>query len=211
MPWTIGDVHVNTLSARSDVHIKGENVGSDLDSLDESIQGVLNRITIGEDHVTIKVGTGELEVMDGRVECKSELYLPVGLKFGDGSVQVSAAPVFVKAKLTSQQIPQQTGFTATTGNGRIIGMTEYFNSLASGAWSSTANEFTAPTKGFWNIRFALEVSSVDNDALQSCVIKIKLTPAATGATSTFIAQGGLNQDRSHTVEARTSDLGDRLP
>ena len=191
MPWTIGDVHANTLNTRNSVLINGENVGSELDALDVSMQGVLNRITIGEDHVTIKVGTGELEVSDGRVECKSELYLPVGIKFGDGSVQVTTAPVFLKAMLNSQQIPQQTGFTGTTGNGTVSGMTESFNSLATNAWSATNNEFTVPTKGFWNIRFALEVSSVDTDALQSCVIKIKLTPA-TGATATFIAQGGLN-------------------
>ena len=104
---------------------------------------------------------------------------------------LAVPPVFVKAKLTSQQIPQQTGFTGSTGNGTVSGMTESFNSLATNAWSATNNEFTVPTKGFWNIRFALEVSSVVSDALQSCVIKIKLTPA-TGATATFIAQGGLN-------------------
>ena len=205
MPWTIGDAHANTLNTRNSVLINGENVVSELDALDVSMQGVLNRITIGEDHVTIKVGTGELEVSDGRVECKSELYLPVGIKFGDGSVQLTTAPVFLKAMLNSQQIPQQTGFAAATGNGRVIGMTESFNSMATGAWSSTANEFTTPTKGFWNIRFALELASVDNDTLQSCLIKIKLTPAATGQTSTYIAQGGLNMGANVTARNNVAE------
>ena len=37
MPWTLGDVHVETLRASEDVHIEGENVSRELDGLDASI------------------------------------------------------------------------------------------------------------------------------------------------------------------------------
>ena len=38
MPWTLGDIHVETLRASEDVHIEGENVSShELDGLDASI------------------------------------------------------------------------------------------------------------------------------------------------------------------------------
>ena len=37
MPWTLGDIHVETLRASEDVHIEGENVSHELDGLDASI------------------------------------------------------------------------------------------------------------------------------------------------------------------------------
>ena len=33
MPWTLGDVHVESLRASDDVHIEGENVSDELDAL----------------------------------------------------------------------------------------------------------------------------------------------------------------------------------
>ena len=37
MPWTLGDVYVESLRASEDVHIEGENVSHELDALDALI------------------------------------------------------------------------------------------------------------------------------------------------------------------------------
>ena len=37
MPWTLGDVHVESLRASDDVHIEGENVSHELDDSNASI------------------------------------------------------------------------------------------------------------------------------------------------------------------------------
>ena len=48
-----------------------------------------DRITVSDTKVRITVGTGDLEVLDGRIECKSEVRVAAGITFSDGTTQTS--------------------------------------------------------------------------------------------------------------------------
>ena len=49
-----------------------------------------NKITVSDSKVRLQVGTGDLEVLDGRIECKAPLKVAsAGITFSDGTLQTS--------------------------------------------------------------------------------------------------------------------------
>ena len=54
MPWTLGDVHVDTLHASRDVHINGENVANDINLLETNVHALPSR---SPDYYVAKLST----------------------------------------------------------------------------------------------------------------------------------------------------------
>ena len=155
-----------------------------------------NKITVSDSKVRLQVGTGDLEILDGKVECKSQLLIASsGIKFSDATVQTTAQlpplpPYFMKAQLLSAY----TGFTALNSTGTIPGMTELFGGGVNtyyGDWNTSTNAWDCPNTAFYNIRASVEVMSQDADKLRAALLKIKVSPVNGDADRT-IGIGGLN-------------------